>query len=272
MPDAAIMFPDSLDKYHYFSDLITQRHPMLEGAFGSIDGLSLVAQESDDPEIENATYNGWKTDHRVNNVFVFSPEGYIFLATRNSSIHISFSVGVIMSAVINAPGSWHDAHVARPIFQQLRNRAPDGYFLVADSAFPKGGASIAGKIQAPMKGGDRVPEGPAAQEYTFAYNRQLVSYRQTAEWGMRMLQGSFGRLRVPLPIRSAHRRTRFLENIGRLANIRARHVGINQIRTVYLGIWRESEEERLWTDLSNMVFGDIRKRDRVSRFHLVIAE
>jgi hypothetical protein len=45
---------------------------MLSGAFGSI---SLAVQESDDPELENATYNGWKTDHQVNNVFVFSPEG-----------------------------------------------------------------------------------------------------------------------------------------------------------------------------------------------------
>ena len=49
---------------------------MLVGASGSIDGLSLIAQESDDPEIENATYNGWKTDYCVNNVLVFSPEGY----------------------------------------------------------------------------------------------------------------------------------------------------------------------------------------------------
>lgn len=27
-----------------------------------------------------------------------------------------------------------------------------------------------------------------------AFNRELLSYRQTAEWGMRAIQGSFGRL------------------------------------------------------------------------------
>jgi len=72
--------------------------------------------------------------------------------------------GVIISAVVNAPGSWHDAHVACPIFEQLRTSVPEGYFLVADSAFPKGGASIAGKIKAPLKGGDGVPREHAAQQ------------------------------------------------------------------------------------------------------------
>jgi hypothetical protein len=31
-----------------------------------------------------------------------------------------------------------------------------------------------------------------------AFNHELLSYRQTAEWGMRAIQGSFGRLRLPL--------------------------------------------------------------------------
>jgi hypothetical protein len=105
-----------------------------------------------------------------------------------------------------------------------------------------------------------------------AYNRQLVSYRQTAEWGMRTIRGAFGRLRVPLPIRNRDLRQRLLENTSRLTNIRARRVGISQIRTVYLGVWQESEDQRMWTDLGNMLFGDIRRRDRVSRFHLVVAD
>jgi hypothetical protein len=33
-----------------------------------------------------------------------------------------------------------------------------------------------------------------------AFDRELLSYRQTAEWGMPGLQGSFGRLRIPLEI------------------------------------------------------------------------
>ncbi|EEB96493.1 hypothetical protein MPER_04363, partial [Moniliophthora perniciosa FA553] len=134
-------------------------------------------QVSDDPEIENATYNGWKTDHRISNILVFSPKG------------------TIIDAVLNAPGSWHDAHTARPIFERLRTRFPPGYYVVADTAFPRGPVSIKGKIKAPLKGGERIPADRAKQEQLLRFNRQLLSYRQSAEWGMRIMQGSFGRLR-----------------------------------------------------------------------------
>lgn len=75
MLDARISFPHSRERFNYLTGLICERHPLLDGAFGSIDGLSLPTQESDDPEIENATYNGWKSDHCTNNVLAFLPEG-----------------------------------------------------------------------------------------------------------------------------------------------------------------------------------------------------
>jgi len=75
IPEAAIVFPRNEIDFQSLEDLICARHSLLRGAFGSIDGLSLATQESDDPEIENATYNGWKTDHRTNNVLAFSPRG-----------------------------------------------------------------------------------------------------------------------------------------------------------------------------------------------------
>ncbi|KAG6848622.1 hypothetical protein H0H93_015417 [Arthromyces matolae] len=250
--DAAISFPCSQDEFDEMSNLITARHSLLEGAFGSIDGLSLAVEESDDPEIENATYNGWKSDHRINNVLVFSPKGDI------------------MMAVLNCPGSWHDSHVARPIFKKLLTDVPDGYFLVADTAFPRGTLSIQGKIRAPIKAGERIPADPMIQAEVLRENRQLLSYRQTAEWGMRTVQGGFGRLRIPLPISSENKRLRLLGNICRLTNIRARRVGISQIRNVYMPLWEMSEDERLWADMKNMLFGEVIKRDRVSRFHLVV--
>ncbi|KAF8805213.1 hypothetical protein BYT27DRAFT_7224925 [Phlegmacium glaucopus] len=221
LEEGSISMPHTAQEFQHFSNLICMRHPLLEGAFGSIDGLSLLAQESDDPEIENATYNGWKTAHCINNVLVFSPEG------------------VIISAVINAPGSWHDAHVACPIFEQLRSHVPDGHFL-----------------------GERILAEYAAQQLTLAVNRQLLSYRQTAKWGIRMIQGSFGHLRVPLKISSPKRRQRLLEIIIRLANI----------QTVYMPIWKAAEDEQLWLDLGDMMFGDIWRRDCVSRFHLVVED
>ena len=73
-------------------------------------------------------------------------------------------------AVLNAPGSWHDAQVACPIYQQLCSSVPDGFYLVADSAFPKGNQSVIGKIQAPLKSGQRISRDPAKQEYILTIN------------------------------------------------------------------------------------------------------
>ncbi|KAL0566751.1 hypothetical protein V5O48_015256 [Marasmius crinis-equi] len=75
MPEARIQLPRTLEDFERNSNIIASRHSLLEGAFGSIDGLSLPLQVSDDVELENATYNGWKTDHRINNILVFSPDG-----------------------------------------------------------------------------------------------------------------------------------------------------------------------------------------------------
>ncbi|KAI0708974.1 hypothetical protein C8Q76DRAFT_95115 [Earliella scabrosa] len=57
------------------NDLIRARHPLLEGAIGSVDGLNILTATSDDPEIENATYNGWLHGHYTSCVLVFSPKG-----------------------------------------------------------------------------------------------------------------------------------------------------------------------------------------------------
>jgi hypothetical protein len=86
--EARISMPGSAEELDWLSSLITQRHPLLDGAFGSIDGLSLCAQVSEDPKIENATYNGWKSDRRINNIFVFSPEGNFFFYDFFSLIYL----------------------------------------------------------------------------------------------------------------------------------------------------------------------------------------
>lgn len=83
------------------------------------------------------------------------------------------------------------------------------------------------------------------------------------------LQGSFGRLCIPLDINNPDGQQQLLEVCVCVFNLRARLVGINQICSVYLPIWQESEDERLWTALGDMVFGDICRHDHVARFHLV---
>jgi hypothetical protein len=123
--------------------------------------------------------------------------------------------------VLNALGSWHDSHVAHPLYKQLCTRVPDNYYLIADSAFPQGTTLIKGKIQAPIKGGAVVPSDPQELKKLLDFNCQLLSYRQIAEWGMRTMQGSFGRLRVPLDINDKMGRQALLETCVWLNNIRA---------------------------------------------------
>ena len=74
MPDARISWPRG-DEFSALNDLIRPRHPLLTGAFASIDGLLLPLQTSGRDDIENATYNGWLREHFVSSVLVFSPCG-----------------------------------------------------------------------------------------------------------------------------------------------------------------------------------------------------
>ncbi|XP_006458839.1 hypothetical protein AGABI2DRAFT_40932, partial [Agaricus bisporus var. bisporus H97] len=215
MPQARVCWPTGLE-FQEQNALVVTRHPRLTGAFGTMDGLNLPIQVSGDENIENATYNGWLHAHFVSSVFAFAADG------------------TIIACNLNAPGSWHDSRVAQPIYSKLLHRTPEGYYLVTDTAFPRGTNQIAGRIHAPLKQNSRLPDDEQERNELLEFNRQLLSYRQTAEWGMRSLQGSFGRLRIPLPIRFDAYRGSILETVARLHNLRTRCVGINQIRSVYM--------------------------------------
>lgn len=178
--------------------------------------------------------------------------------------------GIIIGCKINTPGSWHDARIARTIYEKLLKETPDGYYLVTDTAFPRGPEEIEGHIRAPMKSGQRLPGNPEMCKQIERVDRQLLSFRQSAEWGMRQLQGSFGRLRIPLEVNDAVRRGDMLETCVRLQNLRTKLVGINKLQSVYLPIWQENvEQEEIWSNFENIVYGDQRKHDRVAKFHLI---
>jgi hypothetical protein len=62
----------------------------------------------------------------------------------------------VLAANLNAPGSWHDSRVAKPIYNKLQHNKPDRYYLVADSVFPRGTQNIAGRIRILLKAGGRL--------------------------------------------------------------------------------------------------------------------
>ena len=74
MPHATIAWPRG-DEFLELSGYVSQRHPLLQGVFGSIDGLNLPCQVSGDIEMENATYNGWLHSHFISSVIVFNSKG-----------------------------------------------------------------------------------------------------------------------------------------------------------------------------------------------------
>jgi len=64
--------------------------------------------------------------------------------------------------------------------------------------------------------------------------RYIITVRQSAEWGVGALQKSFRRLQAGLPANDQKRQA-ILRLATGLYNLRTRWVGINQIRSVYLG-------------------------------------
>ncbi len=55
-------------------------------------------------------------------------------------------------------------------------------------------------------------------------------------------------------------------------NLRTERVGISEIRNVYMRYWEEAEDADIWNDFESVMFGDLRRRDRVSRFHRVVVD
>ncbi len=89
---------------------------------------------------------------------------------------------------------------------------------------------------------------------------------------MRQLWSSYGRLRLPLDVNDPDGRGDLLETCIRSMNLRVERVGISEIRTVYMRCWQEAEDEDIWNDFGNVLFRDLCRRDRVSRFHRIVVE
>lgn len=118
---------------------------------------------------------------------------------------------------------------------------------------------------ATLKDNARLPTNPVDRAHALGFNAQLVACRQAAEWGMRSIQGSFGRLRLPLDANDDGKRRDLLEICMRLHNLRTRLVGINQIRNTYMPIWMASDT--LWETFGDTLFTEIARSDRINRFY-----
>ncbi|KAJ7327883.1 hypothetical protein DFH08DRAFT_816051 [Mycena albidolilacea] len=115
---------------------------------------------------------------------------------------------------------------------------------------------IEGKIRASIKTGQKTIGTIADINKKVAFDQELLSYQQTAEWGICGLQDSFGRLQIPLEIGHQKECGEFIEICVHLNNVCAELVGINQIHSVYMPLWKETrQEEEVWSVQGHAVLG-----------------
>jgi DDE superfamily endonuclease len=133
-------------------------------------------------------------------------------------------------AVLNAPGSMHDSQLAiqNGIYEKLDAMyAEDRSRIVGDSAFA--GNARRSIIKSAATGRDR---GSGIKPDTLI--GQATSMRQSAEWGMYALQGSFPRLRDKIVWEDRGERRISILVIMLIYNFRAMTVGQNQLQSVFM--------------------------------------
>ncbi|EFP76083.2 uncharacterized protein PGTG_02524 [Puccinia graminis f. sp. tritici CRL 75-36-700-3] len=247
LPNARITWPSSEERCQSYSDMITRKYPLLKKCFAFIDGLNLPILVSGDDDVQNAYYNGWTCSHYCSSILTFAPDG------------------TLIYAVLNTPGPWYDSYIAEPLYQKLLNNTPLGYRVISDTAFPRKGARLQGRILAPTKRGEKMPSSDSEFAHKKVLNEQLVCARQAAEWGMHSIQGSFARIKLPLPADDHQFRTDVLQVICRLHQIRCREVQINQTRSVYMST--QDEQKMLCQKFHWMLFSHIQQNCRISRYY-----
>jgi len=104
-----------------------------------------------------------------------------------------------------------------------------------------------------------------------ALDHQLLSYQQTAEWGMWDLQGWIGCLRVPLTI-DYDTQLLLLHVVTCAYNMQTRCVGLKEIWAVYCDIWHGAEGDAIWDGFASMMFGELRRNHKVVQFHIATVE
>jgi len=205
-----IRFP-SFDEMENLARLVKIREPLVDNVIGFIDGLRLPVECSSDEIAQSVDYSGYNHDTMCNNVFVFSSSGKIVLAS------------------INCPGSWHDSSTACDLLAFLRDNL-NGYKICADKRFPLS-KHFEDKLVGPLTTKQisnlqrlSTSERNAKERLHNAY----TSLRQSAEWGMRALQGTFCRLKTRL-CSNKNKRKLVIRSIILLHNFRTHYIGLNQI-------------------------------------------
>ena len=191
-----------------FKLAVSEKYPHCPNVWGAADGLKLMIEPPKGYNRQLRYYNGWKCEHYVNCAFTFSVDGKIRIA------------------VLNAPGNFHDSNIADyGLYQKLEAIfLRDGGQIVVDSAYKVGNAPFL--IKSSQRDPDDLNE--------IAVNRDATSIRQLSEWGMRMIQCSFPRLKEPLRYEENGDRFIILRLMCNLYNYQTEMMGCNSIFNSYM--------------------------------------
>lgn len=165
-----------------------------------------------DSTSSNMFYSDLANDHSVSALFVFCPDGTIPIAC------------------FNVPGCIHDRTIAEwgDVYAKLETvySSEAKGICTAPSAFST-------KRYPFLIRSRRVDPINSAPE-DLELNRQATSMRQDAEWGMMSIHSSFPRLKDRLANDEIGEKKIIMKMILLLNNFRARRIGIDQIKNVYI--------------------------------------
>jgi hypothetical protein len=182
-----------------------------------MDGLKLFLQQTADTKVQARFYNRWTHGTYVTSVFVFCPDGTITIA------------------FFDVPGAVHDSQVAHwgRIYDKLEHVYNEtGGKCTVDSAFGKVNRPFLIKLSQDVFVSSALTH--EEQRLEIMQKRQATSMRQAAKWGMHGIQSSFPRLKVTFVYEKTGERRIAMKMFVLLYNLRARTVGINQIRNVFM--------------------------------------
>ena len=131
--------------------------------------------------------------------------------------------------MINCPGSWHDSFIlSYGIYRKIEDVYNQfGGKVVVNSAF---NASRNKKFLIKSAQNDPIN----ATRYTIQLNRAATSVRQLSEWGMRMIQGQFPRLKDKMEFKEFGERKVILHLMVLLYNFQTEEVHINMITNSFM--------------------------------------
>ncbi|CAB9511759.1 unknown protein [Seminavis robusta] len=213
-PLARVEFPSSTEQVHLLCKLVELRHNMLPDVAFVMDGVKLMFEKAEDLDEQSMYYNGWTHDHYITNVFCFGADG------------------TMVAAAVNAPGSMHDSTIAEygSIYSQLEDiYQRTGAKCCVDSAFS------AAERPYIVKSSENVLRAGSPEQ--LIQQEQATSLRQASEWGMRVVQSAFCRLKDRIHLEDNGERRVFLLLMPLLYNIRLNLVGLNQLRNTYVPMW-----------------------------------